>query len=82
MNSSQLDIEESVNNIDRQSLPPQRGTGNRNIINIESYDPIGIFDRQSVGSGQFRRADETDIKELYKVISTYFYNVRREFNSI
>jgi Ca-activated chloride channel family protein len=25
-----------------------------------------------IGSGQFRRADETDIEELYKVISTYF----------
>jgi Ca-activated chloride channel family protein len=25
-----------------------------------------------IGGGQFRRADETDIEELYKVISTYF----------
>ncbi|MBN2003856.1 MAG: VWA domain-containing protein [Anaerolineae bacterium] len=25
-----------------------------------------------IGGGQFRRADETDIQELYKVISTYF----------
>jgi len=25
-----------------------------------------------IGNGQFRRADETDIEELYKVISTYF----------
>jgi Ca-activated chloride channel family protein len=25
-----------------------------------------------IGSGQFRRADETDIEELYKIISTYF----------
>ena len=25
-----------------------------------------------IGNGQFRRADETDIKELYKLISTYF----------
>jgi Ca-activated chloride channel family protein len=25
-----------------------------------------------IGSGQFRRADETDIEELYQVISTYF----------
>jgi Ca-activated chloride channel family protein len=24
-----------------------------------------------IGGGQFRRADETDIKELYKIISTY-----------
>lgn len=26
----------------------------------------------SIGGGQFRRADETDIQELYKTISTYF----------
>ncbi|MCP4536341.1 MAG: VWA domain-containing protein [Chloroflexi bacterium] len=26
----------------------------------------------NVGNGQFRRADETDIEELYKIISTYF----------
>jgi Ca-activated chloride channel family protein len=25
-----------------------------------------------IGGGQFRRADETDIAELYKIISTYF----------
>lgn len=25
-----------------------------------------------LGGGQFRRADETDIKELYRIISTYF----------
>ena len=25
-----------------------------------------------IGDGQFRRADETDIEELYKIISTYF----------
>ena len=25
-----------------------------------------------LGGGQFRRADETDIEELYKIISTYF----------
>jgi Ca-activated chloride channel family protein len=24
------------------------------------------------GNGQFRRADETDIEELYRIISTYF----------
>lgn len=26
----------------------------------------------AIGGGQFRRADETDIEELYKIISTYF----------
>ncbi len=26
----------------------------------------------TVGDGQFRRADETDITELYQIISTYF----------
>ncbi len=25
-----------------------------------------------IGGGQFRYADETDVEELYKVISTYF----------
>jgi Ca-activated chloride channel homolog len=25
-----------------------------------------------MGNGQFRRADETDIEELYRIISTYF----------
>ena len=26
----------------------------------------------AIGGGQFRRADETDIEELYRIISTYF----------
>ncbi|MCB0133148.1 MAG: VWA domain-containing protein, partial [Caldilineaceae bacterium] len=26
----------------------------------------------TIGNGQFRRADETDIEELYRIISTYF----------
>ncbi|MEE8391516.1 MAG: VWA domain-containing protein [Anaerolineae bacterium] len=31
-----------------------------------------LQDIADIGNGQFRRADETDIEELYKIISTYF----------
>ena len=31
-----------------------------------------LQDIARLGGGQFRRADETDIEELYRIISTYF----------
>lgn len=35
-------------------------------------DAAMLQDVANIGHGQFRRADETDIQELYKIISTYF----------
>ncbi len=35
-------------------------------------DASMLEDIAEIGGGQFRRADETDIEELYKIISTYF----------
>ncbi len=31
-----------------------------------------LVEMARIGQGQFRRADETDIEELYQLISTYF----------
>lgn len=31
-----------------------------------------MLEMANIGGGQFRRADETDIEDLYKIISTYF----------
>ena len=31
-----------------------------------------LYNMATLGDGQFRRADETDIEELYRIISTYF----------
>lgn len=31
-----------------------------------------LYNMATIGDGQFRRADETDIEELYRIISTYF----------
>ena len=58
----------------------------RNLINSNSNTRLVIFtigfgsdadvdlltNMAQIGNGQFRRADETDIEELYKIISTYF----------
>ena len=35
-------------------------------------DETLLQEMAKIGNGQFRRASETDIEELYKVISTYF----------
>lgn len=35
-------------------------------------DERTMRDMAELGNGQFRRADETDIEELYRIISTYF----------
>jgi Ca-activated chloride channel family protein len=35
-------------------------------------DDYTLEEIAEIGGGQFRRADETDIEELYKIISTYF----------
>ncbi len=58
----------------------------RNLINSNTNTRLVIFtigfgsdadvdlltNMAQIGNGQFRRADETDIEELYKIISTYF----------
>jgi Ca-activated chloride channel family protein len=58
----------------------------RNLINSNTNTRLVIFtigfgsdadvelltSMAQIGNGQFRRADETDIEELYKIISTYF----------
>jgi Ca-activated chloride channel family protein len=38
----------------------------------DDADEALLRDIAALGNGQFRRADETDIEELYRVISTYF----------
>ncbi len=57
-----------------------------NLVQSQNQPPLVIFtiafgndadesvlrDIAELGNGQFRRADETDIEELYRLISTYF----------
>ncbi len=38
----------------------------------DNVDAQMLQDIAEIGGGQFRRADETDIEELYRIISTYF----------
>jgi Ca-activated chloride channel family protein len=38
----------------------------------EDVDATMLSEMARIGGGQFRRADEADIEELYRVISTYF----------
>jgi Ca-activated chloride channel family protein len=38
----------------------------------DDADEVTLREIARIGDGQFRRADETDIEELYRVISTYF----------
>jgi Ca-activated chloride channel family protein len=35
-------------------------------------DEAALTEMARIGGGQFRRADEADIEELYRIISTYF----------
>jgi len=58
----------------------------RNLVNSNNSTQLVIFtiafgedadesmmrDIANLGNGQFRRADETDLEELYKTLSTYF----------
>ena len=37
---------------------------------------------RTMGGGQFRRADETEIEDLYKIISTYFYAFSEQITEI
>jgi Ca-activated chloride channel family protein len=37
----------------------------------DADEPL-LVEMARIGQGQFRRADETDIEELYRIISTYF----------
>jgi Ca-activated chloride channel family protein len=37
----------------------------------DADEPL-LTEMARIGQGQFRRADETDIEELYRIISTYF----------
>ena len=60
------DLEELLNSI---------GTARPVIFTIafgnDADEPL-LKEMASIGQGQFRRADETDIEELYRIISTYF----------
>jgi Ca-activated chloride channel family protein len=38
----------------------------------DDVDDAMLEDIARIGGGQYRRANETDIQELYRVISTYF----------
>jgi len=71
---------------DGQENESQRGLGDLQALLRSTGTPPIIFTigfgedadedvlqvMAEIGGGQFRRADETDIEELYKIISTYF----------
>ncbi|MCU0520890.1 MAG: VWA domain-containing protein [Anaerolineae bacterium] len=65
---------------DRTTMDLQRAFGNSEAqrivvftIGFGSDADVRLLQQIAVlGGGQFRRADETDIEELYRVISTYF----------
>ncbi len=71
---------------DGQENESQRGLGELQSLLAQSDNPpiiftIGFGDdadenvlgvMAEIGGGQFRRASETDIAELYQIISTYF----------
>jgi RNA polymerase sigma-70 factor (ECF subfamily) len=44
----------------------------RIVVALYYLNDLSLQEIADVGNGQFRRADETDIEELYKIISTYF----------
>jgi Ca-activated chloride channel family protein len=52
-------------------------TGGRSVVIFtiafgSNADEEVLRTMAEIGGGQFRRADETDLEELYKIISTYF----------
>ncbi len=62
---------------DLQRLLDESGTAPIVIFTIafgRDADEAMLYNMALIGDGQFRRADETDIEELYKLISTYLLN--------
>jgi Ca-activated chloride channel family protein len=60
---------------DLDRLVRQRGDVPLVIFTIafgSDADERTLTEMARIGGGQFRRADETDIEELYRIISTYF----------
>ena len=60
---------------DLEGLLDSTGTARPVIFTIafgnDADEPL-LIEMANIGQGQFRRADETDIEELYRIISTYF----------
>ena len=60
---------------DLESLLDSTGTQRPVIFTVafgdDADEPL-LSEMARIGGGQFRRADETDIEELYRIISTYF----------
>lgn len=60
---------------DLEALLNQSGASRPVIFTIafgnDADEPL-LTEIARIGQGQFRRADETDIEELYRIISTYF----------
>lgn len=60
---------------DLEALLDSTGTQRPVIFTIafgdDADEPL-LTEMARIGGGQFRRADETDIEELYRIISTYF----------
>ena len=60
---------------DLEQLLQSTGTATPVIFTIafgdDADEPL-LTEMARIGQGQFRRADETDIEELYRIISTYF----------
>jgi Ca-activated chloride channel homolog len=70
-----LDNESSRSLGDLQALLADREAGRIIIFTIafgDDADEWLLNEMARSGSGQFRRADETDIEELYRIVSTYF----------
>ena len=60
---------------DLERLVRQRGNVPLVIFTIafgSDADERTLVEVARIGNGQFRRADETDIEELYRIVSTYF----------
>ena len=70
-----LDNESSRSLDDLQQVLANRG-GNRVVLFTIGFgddaDEWLLSEMADIGDGQFRRADETDIEELYRIVSTYF----------
>ena len=70
-----LDNESSRSLDDLEQVLANRG-GNRVVLFTIAFgddaDEWLLSEMADAGNGQFRRADETDIEELYRIVSTYF----------
>ncbi len=70
-----LDNESARSLDDLQRLLSDR-SGDRVVLFTVAFgndaDDWLLQEMAQIGDGQFRRADETDIEELYRIVSTYF----------